>query len=181
MSDYICPLDNRVCHCDPDAENEDSRPCKRSRRIAKVVRLMMRTDSDGEKINAVGRLQQVLQSENLDLSMLIETKCYSTEEAKQIYDRGIKRGHEQGRVEASHEMQGPPEFYDADNYPRWYEIALFCNRDPCRLRDAKEREFVNDMAAKLMFREPSEKQGKWLFSIFLRLGGPRSRTVRFHW
>jgi hypothetical protein len=42
-----------------------------------------------------------------------------------------------------------------------------------RLKDAKEREFVNDMAARLTFpgREPTEKQATWLLAIFRRLGG----------
>ena len=41
-----------------------------------------------------------------------------------------------------------------------------------RLRD-KEREFVDDMAGRTVWREPTEKQGKWLKSIWFRLGGGR--------
>ena len=42
-----------------------------------------------------------------------------------------------------------------------------------RIRDSKSVEFVNDMCGRLAWdgREPTERQGKWLISIFLQLGG----------
>jgi hypothetical protein len=75
----------------------------------------------------------------------------------------------------------PPEFYDADGRPRWNEIALFCQRNITRLRDEWERTFVNDMAGKTLWREPTEKQGKHLIAIFVKLGGyydPKAAHLR---
>jgi len=37
----------------------------------------------------------------------------------------------------------------------------------------KEQEFVNDIASRTVWREPTERQGKWLKSIFYRLGERR--------
>jgi hypothetical protein len=41
----------------------------------------------------------------------------------------------------------------------------------------KEREFIDDMAGRLQWvgREPTEKQGQWLLSIFFQLGGRRKQ------
>jgi len=178
MINYVCPLGNRICDCDPDAANPNSRPCTLARRIAKLVRLMLGTDFDGETVSAVSRLRSVLEKEELDLATLIEQKRYTEDEAKQIYKCGIEKGH----AEEADKQQAPPEFYDADGYPRWSEIALFCQHNIARLRDDREKQFVNDMAGKLMWREPTERQGKWLFSIFVRLDGKyNAKTVRFRW
>jgi hypothetical protein len=82
----------------------------------------------------------------------------------------------------SRRQQPPPEFYDADGYPRWKEIALFCQRNIARLRDEREKEFVNDMAGKMTWHEPTERQGKWLFASFVRLGGKYDpKTAHFRW
>jgi hypothetical protein len=190
MNDRVCPLNKRPCRCDPDAEEVKFRPCMLTKRIGKLQRLLLGSTSDHEVNNAIYRLRDVLASEGLhpnDVAVLIENydasegkieeKQFRFQDMQESFTRGIERGIERGRAE----QQAPPEYYDADDFPRWHEIALFCNRDPARLRDDREREFVNDMTTRLMFRQPTEKQGKWLFTIFLRLGGPRSRTVRFHW
>jgi len=66
----------------------------------------------------------------------------------------------------------PPAFHDSDGQPRWNAIALFCQNNHQRLRPS-EQGFIDDMAGKTMWREPTEKQAKWLLSIFLRLGGRR--------
>jgi hypothetical protein len=49
-------------------------------------------------------------------------------------------------------------------------MARYCQQRSDRLRD-REEEFVNQMASRTVWREPTERQGKWLQSIFLRLGG----------
>jgi len=37
--------------------------------------------------------------------------------------------------------------------------------------EEKHREFIHDIASRTVWREPTEKQGKYLFSLFLKLGG----------
>jgi len=53
--------------------------------------------------------------------------------------------------------------------PSWHETALWCQRSE-RLRP-REREFVDQMAAQTLWREPTERQRRWLKSIYHRLGG----------
>jgi len=49
-------------------------------------------------------------------------------------------------------------------------MALYCHQRSNLLR-CHEQTFITDMAAQTVWREPTEKQAKWLRSIFLRLGG----------
>ena len=57
-----------------------------------------------------------------------------------------------------------------DVEPNWQEIATECrDRGDGRLT-SREHEFVNDMVRWTVYRKPSEKQAKWLHSIYVRLG-----------
>ena len=59
----------------------------------------------------------------------------------------------------------------SDGSHDWEAISLFCQREKGRL-DAKHHRFVDDMAARMVWgREPTEKQGKYLQSLFRQLGG----------
>ena len=147
-----------------------------AKRIAKRIR-MLSSPFEGEAHNALTMLTRVLAAEGLtfnDIAMVIENTSdeieehkYSDADAEIIFARGV----EKGRIEEARKQQAPPEFYDADGYPRWNDIALFCQRNVTRLRDEWERTFINDMAGKTLLREPTEKQAKHLLAIFIRLGG----------
>jgi len=147
-----------------------------AKRIAKLIRLIS-SEHEGEWSNAVRKLKLVLQNEGLtfnDLAAVIENcdgaieeRKYSDADAEIIFARGVEKGQE----EESRKRQAPPEFYDLDGYPRWNEIALFCQKNTTRLRGDWERTFVNDMAGRTVWREPTEKQAKHLLAIFVRLGG----------
>jgi hypothetical protein len=97
----------------------------------------------------------------------IEERKYSDADAEIIFSRGM----EKGRAEEARKQAAPPEFYDVDGRPRWNEIALFCQKGIGHLHDEREREFVNDMAGNTLWREPTERQAKWLLKIFVKLGG----------
>jgi hypothetical protein len=157
-----------------------------AKRVAKLFRLLG-SDFDGEVLSAARRMKQQLAAEGLnfnDLATLfenhqgeIEEKKFSDADAEIIFARGV----EKGRVEEARKQQAPPEFYDADGRPRWNDIALFCQKSVDQLRDGWEKEFINDMAGKTLWREPSEKQAKHLLAIFIRLGGrydPKAFNVR---
>src|SRR5262245_50953666 len=111
MPDYRCPL-GRICQCDPDGESEKSRPCKLARRIAALVRSALDESSNDEEmnrnatLNAIDQLRAVLRSEGLDLGSIIEHNHYSTADAQQIFDRGIKKG----RNEEVQKQAAPPEY-----------------------------------------------------------------------
>jgi hypothetical protein len=148
-----------------------------AKRIATLFR-MLSSDFEGEVLNAVAAMKRLFAAEGLafnDIATVIES-CngeieelkYSDSDAEIIFARGV----EKGRAEQVRVQERPPEFYDADGHPRWNAIALFCQKNHQRLRPA-EQGFVDDMAGNTLWREPSEKQARWLLSIFLRLGGRR--------
>ncbi len=174
MTEHVCPLNDRTCRCDPKAEKEKFRPCMLAKRIAALVRLLA---SDSDRTSAINGLLRLLPSEGLtfnDLATVIENcdgqieeKKFSEADAEVIFAKGA----EKGRAEEARKQQAPPEFYDADGHPRWNVISLFCQKHIARLRNDWERTFINDMAGKTLWREPSDKQAKHLLAIFVRLGG----------
>jgi prophage maintenance system killer protein len=53
----------------------------------------------------------------------------------------------------------------------WEAVSLFLQRNKDRL-EAKHHQFVDDMASRTVYgREPTEKQHKYLHSLFYKLGG----------
>jgi hypothetical protein len=151
-----------------------------ARRIAKLVRILA-SDFDGETLAAARRLKDLLKTEGLsfnDIATVIEScngeieeRKYSDSDAEIIFSRGVEKGRQE---EARRKEQIlPTDYYDTDGQPRWHEIALFCQKHHQRLRP-NEQQFIDDMAGKTMWREPTEKQGRWLLTIFMRLGGRRA-------
>ena len=85
---------------------------------------------------------------------------------RQLYDAG----YSDGQRDAENKRHGADPFCNVNGMPPWDEMAKFCQRHADRLRD-HERKFVFDVSARIVWREPSERQAKWLKSIFYRLGG----------
>jgi hypothetical protein len=176
MTDRICPLNNRACRCDPNVTDKNFRPCALTKRIGKLIRLFG-SSFENEATAAALRLRKLLPSEDLtfnDLGTLIENcdskieeKKYSDSDAEIIYAKGV----EKGRAEEARKrpLQEPTEFYDDSGQPQWHAIALYCQRNYQRL-EIKHREFIDDMAGNTLWREPTSKQGKYLLSLFLKLG-----------
>jgi hypothetical protein len=146
-----------------------------AKRTATLFR-MLSSEHDGEVLNAVRAMKRLFATERLtfhDIATVIEgcngeieERKYSDSDAQVIFARGV----EKGRAEEARLPDAPPEFYDTDGKPRWNEIALFCQKETTRLR-GNEREFVDDMVGQMLWRQPSQKQTKWLLSIFRKLGG----------
>jgi hypothetical protein len=148
-----------------------------AKRIAKLFRLLA-SDFDGEVLNAARRMKQQLATEGLSFNDIatvienangeIEEKKYSDTDAEIIFSKGV----EKGRSEEARKKDLPPEFYDADGQPRWYEIAVFCQQNSTQLRNEWEQNFVNDMPSRIIkFGKPTEKMIPHLLAIFVRLGG----------
>ncbi|SFJ72017.1 hypothetical protein [Bradyrhizobium sp. Gha] len=147
-----------------------------AKRIAKLF-CMLGSDFDGEILNAAKKMKKLLVAEGLsfpDIAMVIENcngeieeRKYSDKDAEIIFARGVDKG----RAEQLRAQQAPPEFYDSDGKPRWNEIALFCQGNHARIRNNWERDFVNDMAGRMLLRQPTEKQARCLLAIFVKLGG----------
>jgi hypothetical protein len=156
-----------------------------AKRIAKLLRLLA-SPHDGERDNAVRMLQRTLAAERLsfnDIAIVIENhqgeieeRKYSDTDAEIIFAKGV----EKGRKDEERKQQAPPEFYDAEGQPRWNAIALFCQNNITRL-NAWERDFINNMAGKTLWRQPTEKESKHLLAVFVKLGGhyePQAAHVR---
>jgi hypothetical protein len=107
----------------------------------------------------------------------VEEKKYSDTDAEIIFAKGM----EKGRAEEARKQHLPPEFYDADGTPRWFEIAAYCQQNSSQLRSEWERNFANDIPGKIIkYGAPREKMKPHLLSIFVQLGGkydPKATNV----
>ena len=138
-------------------------------RIADSVR-MLSSDKDGDVIAAAHALKRILKSAGTDIHGLahgIENLGKSTEisndQMKKVWDAAVR--HTENR------LHGADDFISADGKPTWQSVALYCQRNKHRL-DTKHHDFIDKVAAQTVYgREPTEKMHKYLFSLFLRLGG----------
>ena len=135
-------------------------------RLASFIRLLS-SDKEGEVIAAARAITRTLRGVNLDIHALAErVGGISESDMKRLYDAG----YDAGARAAETNQHGSGDFHNIDGTPSWHDIARYCQRNADRLRE-NERKFVNDVTARTVWREPSEKQGKWLKSIYYRLGG----------
>ena len=138
-------------------------------KIADRVR-MLASDKPGEVVAAANALKSILTSAGTDINGLahaIENLGKNTEvskdQMKKIWDAAVQ--HTENR------LHGADEFRSTDGKPTWQSVALYCQRNKRRLRP-QTHEFVDKMAAQTVWnREPSERQHKYLFALFLQLGG----------
>lgn len=155
-----------------------------AKRISKLMR-MLGSSFEGEAQNALRKMQGLLEAEGLTFTDIadmvenhqgeIEERKWSDADAKAIFERGVNKGRGERREDEL-------EFYDADGQPRWYEMAVFCQRNTDRLRGTWEKEFVGDIAGKVLDREPSRKQAQCILRIFVKLGGrcdPKVKAAYF--
>jgi len=144
-------------------------PLTLEQRLAAVVRLLA-SNSDGEVLAAVQALRRTLQSAGTDINGLaqgIENLGKSTvvpdEIKRKIWDAAVQ--HTENR------LHGADDFIDSSGKPTWEAVALFCQRNKQRL-DTRHHPFIDDMASRTVWgHEPTEKQHKYLFALFLKLGG----------
>jgi hypothetical protein len=140
-------------------------------KLGTFIRLLA-SEQDGEALAAARAIVRVLKSTGTDIHTLAERVenanggKLTDAEMQKIYNAGFQAGALSGESK----QHGTGEFHNVDGTPAWNEIALFCQQNSSRLRE-NERQFVNDMAGRSVWREPTEKQAKWLRSIFYRLGG----------
>jgi hypothetical protein len=124
-------------------------------KLAACIR-MLSSDKDGDIVNAARGIVRMLKGADTDIHALAErveqpSGGLTEAEMKKLYDAGYAAG-----VHAVENKQ--------------HGSVDFHNVDGTRLRE-NERDFINDMASRTVWREPTPKQEKWLRSIFFRLGG----------
>ena len=137
-------------------------------KVGKLLRLLS-SPIDGEVLGAARALLRTLTSNGLDMHTLaerVERNGFNKDEAQRLYQAGFQDGLAQGEYRAA-------TFRNMDGTPTWHEMAVWCAQQADRLRE-QERKFVNDMAGRTVWCEPTEKQAKWLKSIYYRLGAKRA-------
>jgi hypothetical protein len=156
-----------------------------AKRIGKFVRMLSSPYADRQV--ALTKLENLLKEEGLsfnDIATVIEN-CngeieqlkYSDSDMAKVAEHMKERGLQEGYQKAKAENSLPPQFYDVDGEPRWYEIALYIETRKGRLNDW-ERGFVEGdpqrgslVANMAKFGKPTPKQTKHVLGIFIKLGG----------
>jgi len=134
-------------------------------KIADRVR-MLASDKPGEVVAAANALKLILASAGTDMNGLaraIENLGKNADQMKKVWDAAVQ--HTENR------LHGTDEFRSTDGKPTWQSVALYCQRNKHRL-DVRHHNFIDKVAAQTVYdREPTERMHKYLFSLFLRLGG----------
>jgi hypothetical protein len=141
-------------------------------KVASLIRLLASTN-ECEVIATVHALERTLKSANSDLHALAAQvekpngNGLPEAEMKKIYNAG----YHDGVQAAENRHHGVHDFLNADGKPNWDAVALFLQHNKDRL-DPKHHQFIDDMASRTVYgREPTEKQHKYLHSLFFKLGG----------
>jgi hypothetical protein len=147
----------------------------REEKIACTLRLLD-SDQAGEIVAAVHALKRLLQALGTDFDGLARGfekilngggKAITQAEMQ----KAISDAYAAGVQDAENKLHDGHDFQNADGKPPWEAIALFLQRNKNRL-DARHHDFVDDMASRTAFgREPTERQHKYLHSLFFKLGG----------
>jgi hypothetical protein len=148
----------------------------REEKIAYALRLLD-SDKAGEIVAAVHALKRLLQSMGTDWDGLASgfEKILNGNGASAItqaeMNKAISDAYAAGVQDAENKFHGANDFHSTDGKPGWEAVALFLQRNKHRL-DAKYHDFVDDMASRTAWgREPTERQHKYLHSLFFKLGG----------
>ena len=143
-------------------------------RLGDVIRRLS-SNSDGEIIATVRAIRRILDTCGVDIHALADHiekpngGALNEAEMRKLYDAG----YDAGLRAAEDKHHGTMDFANVDGTPSWHRMALYCQERDGYLRK-NEQEFIHDMTAHTVWREPTERQGKWLRSIYYRLGGKRS-------
>ena len=147
----------------------------REEKIAYALRLL---DSDkvGEIVAAVQALKRLLQSLGTDWDGLASgfEKILNSNGSAAItqaeMNKAISDAYAAGVQDTENKFHGANDFHSTDGKPGWEAVALFLQRNKHRL-DPKHHDFVDDMASRTAWgREPTERQHKYLHSLFFKLG-----------
>jgi hypothetical protein len=131
-------------------------------RLEKLLK-MLSSPREGEVVAAAQAIMRTLKSAGADihdLAACVKGVKLSDAEMKKIYDAGYRDAKQEAKSNGG-------DFHDVG--PSWHDMAVECrDRDNGRLTP-REREFVEDMVRWTARREPSEKQGKWLHVLYMRV------------
>jgi len=140
-----------------------------AKRIADCVR-QLSSPNDGEIIAAGRALQRTLKANGLDIHAVADPleapngKHIPEEEMQRLWDAAYARGVQ----DTENRQHGVDDFIGTDGKPTWEAVALFLQRNKNRL----DPKLIDDMAARTAWgHEPTERQHRYLHSLFYKLGG----------
>jgi len=132
--------------------------------------LLLSSSHPGEVANAAGAIGRTLRAAGSDWHALAEAiePTISEADMRRLYDAG----YDAGMQAAENKHHNGEDFINTDGLPSWHRVARYCQRHIAEL-DERHRRFVHDMSGRTVYDyyEPTEKQRKYLLSLFYRLGG----------
>jgi hypothetical protein len=132
-------------------------------KIGKLIK-MLSSSVDAEVVAAARALVRTLQAEGSDIHDLaerVEGRKLSQAEMQIIYDKAFADGKNAAAAAG--------EFRPVD-VPTFYAMACEIQHKANGRLAPKEAEFIDDMMRWCARREPTEKQAKWLHSLYCRTG-----------
>jgi hypothetical protein len=143
-------------------------------RLGDVLRRLLLA-IDSEAVAAVHAVRRVLESAGTDAHGLVD-HLESAGEAnggisREALKKAFERGYAKGIEDAETRQHDGRDFRNTDGKLEWDSVALFLQRNKHRL-DPTHHDFIDDMAARTAWeREPTERQHRYLHSLFYKLGG----------
>ncbi len=147
---------------------------RQAKKLASCIRLLL-SNNLGERSAALKGVERTLTgvaNNAADIHALADYIEHPSgsgldqKEMKEIYDAG----YSDGKRDSENQRFAARDFHNIDGTPDLHEIAKFCQQNSQRL-NPNEARFINDVTARTVWRRASERQEKWLLSIFYRLGG----------
>ena len=133
-------------------------------KLEKLFKLALGTDKESEAIAAVRAMKRIAGADFHELAACVKGGGLSEAEMQKIYSGCVRDGKDAAAADKG--------FSDIEG-PSFFQMAQFCaEHDDGRLT-SKERGFVDDIVCWCARREPSEKQGKWLYVLYVKLGRRR--------
>jgi hypothetical protein len=143
-------------------------------RIADLIR-RFGTEFENEAIATWRALKRLLSSRDVSFTDLgngiekLATGGLEVAEMQRLFDAGYAKGVADTRREQAKEQVVFG--LRSDGSTDWEAISLFCQREKSRI-DAKHHQFIDDMAGRMAWgREPTDRQAKYLLSLFRGIGG----------
>jgi hypothetical protein len=140
-------------------------------KLGSLVRLVA-SDKDGEVVAAARAITRTLKSAGADIHALADRVEHangsgkiSEADMRKLFDAGYAAG-----IAAAESRDVGDDFHNLDGSASWETMAAHCRRRRDQLNE-REQEFISSALSRIVYREPMEKQAKWLRSIFLRTGG----------
>jgi hypothetical protein len=142
-------------------------------KLGSLIRLFG-SDKEGEVLAAIHALARTLRARGADFHVLADRVEHANGNGSKIAEADMRKlydaGYAAGIAAAESRNDGGDDFRNLDGSMTWEGMAAHCRRHSDKLGE-REQEFIANVSAHIVYREPTEKQAKWLRSIFLRTGG----------